>query len=97
VDRLADVLWIVSGAPFLESSGICPNLSASHERLPRIGTAHRKRASGVCGLAWEAYVSCWSVFPLQGVHRFESLRLLNMSNCLFMVVYHVDKLMNLMA
>jgi hypothetical protein len=32
-DRSVDVLWIVSGAIFLESSGIHPNMSASHERL----------------------------------------------------------------
>jgi hypothetical protein len=30
-------------------------------------------------------MACWSDFPLQGVHRFESPRLLDMSNRLFMV------------
>jgi hypothetical protein len=63
MDRSAGVLWIVSGALFLGSSEICPNLSAPHERLPRTGTARRKRTLGVHGLAWEAYVSCWSGFP----------------------------------
>jgi hypothetical protein len=86
MDRSAGVLWIVSGALFLRSSGICPNLSAPHERLPRTGTARKKRMQGVRGLAWEAYVSCWLDFSLQGVHRFESPRLSNMSNCLFVVV-----------
>jgi hypothetical protein len=86
-DRSASVLWIVSGAPFLRSSGICPNLSAPRERLPRTGTAHRKHTSGVRGLAWEAYVLCWSGFPLQSVHRFESLRLSDMSNRLFVAVF----------
>jgi hypothetical protein len=57
-DRLASVLWIVSGAIFLGSSEIRPNLSMTRERLPRTGTAHKKHTSGVCGLAWEAYVSC---------------------------------------
>jgi hypothetical protein len=33
VDRSAGVLEIVSGALFLESCGICPNLSVTHERL----------------------------------------------------------------
>jgi hypothetical protein len=42
------------------------------ERLSRTGTARRKRTPGVHGLEWEAYVACWSDFPLQGVHRFES-------------------------
>jgi hypothetical protein len=42
---------------------------------------------GVCGLAWEVYVSCWLGFPLQGVHRFELLQLSNMSNRLFVAVF----------
>jgi hypothetical protein len=71
-DRSTGVLGIVLGAPFLGSSGICLNLSTPRERLPCTGTARRKRTSGVRGLVWEAYVSCWSDFLLQGVHRFES-------------------------
>jgi hypothetical protein len=43
-------------------------------------TVCRKRMSGVRGLVREAYVSCVSGFLLQAVHRFESLRLSNMSN-----------------
>jgi hypothetical protein len=81
------MLWIVSGALFLRSSGICLNLSAPRERLPRMGTARRKRTPGVRGLAWEVYVLCWSGFPLQGVHRFESSRLSDMSNRLFVTVF----------
>jgi hypothetical protein len=38
-----------------------------------MGTTHIKRTLGPHGLEWEAYVACWSGFPLQGVHRFESL------------------------
>jgi hypothetical protein len=34
----------------------------------------------------EKRVTCWSDFPLQGVHQFESPRLSNMSNRLFVVV-----------
>jgi hypothetical protein len=33
MDRSADVLWIVSGAIFLESSGIHPNLLVTRKRL----------------------------------------------------------------
>jgi hypothetical protein len=87
VDQLSGVLWIVSGALFLRSNEICPNLSAPHKRLPRTGTARKKRTQGVCGLAWEAYMSCWSSFPLQGVHRFESPWLSDMSNRLFVVAF----------
>jgi hypothetical protein len=65
------------------SSSIRPTLLMTRERLPCTGTARRKRASGVHRLEWEAYVSCWSDFPLQGVHRFESPRLSDMSNYLF--------------
>jgi hypothetical protein len=32
------------------------------------------------------HVACWSGFPLQGVHRFESPRLSDMSNRLFVEV-----------
>jgi hypothetical protein len=71
----------------LWSSGICSNLSAPREKLPRTGIARKKHTLGVRGLAWEAYVSCWSGFPLQGVHQFESPRLSDMSNRLFMAVF----------
>jgi hypothetical protein len=42
----------------------CSTLSMTHERLPRTGTACKKHTSGVRGLAREAYVTCWSGFPL---------------------------------
>jgi hypothetical protein len=51
-----------------------------------MGIAQRKRTLGVHGPEWEAYVACWSDFPLQGVHRFELLRLSDMSNRLFVSV-----------
>jgi hypothetical protein len=40
----------------------------------------------VHGLAWEAHMSYLSGFPLQGVYRFESSRLSDMSNHLFVAV-----------
>jgi hypothetical protein len=52
-------------------------------RLPCTGTTYRKRTPDIRGLAWEAYVSCLSGFLLQGVHQFESARLSDMSNRLF--------------
>jgi hypothetical protein len=52
--------------------GACFDFVGASERLSRTGTARRKRTLGVRGLEWEAYVTCWSGFPLQGVHRFES-------------------------
>jgi hypothetical protein len=65
-------LGVVSGDLFLGSSRVRTTLLVVCERLPRTGTAHRKRMLGVRELAWKAYVSCWSTFPLQGIHRFES-------------------------
>jgi hypothetical protein len=76
-------LGVVSGALFLRSSRVRLTLLVACERLPRTGNAHRKHTMGVHGLAWEAYMSCWSGFPLQGVHRFESPRLSGVSNRLF--------------
>jgi hypothetical protein len=65
-------LGVVSGSLFLGSSRVRLMLLVACERLPRTGTAHRKCMPGVRGLAWETYMSCWSGFPLQGVHQFES-------------------------
>jgi hypothetical protein len=64
-------LEVVLGALFLGSSRVRPTLLVAYKSLPRMTTARRKRTLDVRGLAWEAYVSCWSGFPLQGVHRFE--------------------------
>jgi hypothetical protein len=71
------------GALFLRSSSIRPTLSVTRKTLSRTGTARRKRTPGIRGLAWEAYVSYWLGFPLQGVHLFKSSRLSDMSNRLF--------------
>jgi hypothetical protein len=65
-------LRVVSGALFLWSTRVRPTLLKVCKRLPHMGTAHRKHTSGVRGLVWKAYVSCWSDFPMQSVHRFES-------------------------
>jgi hypothetical protein len=40
-------------------------------------------------LAWKAYVSCVSGFPVQGVRRFKSSRLSDMSNRLSHGTLHV--------
>jgi hypothetical protein len=64
-------LEVMSGAIFLGRCRVRPMLLMACERLPHTGIAHRKHTSGVCGLAWEAYVSCWLDFSPQGVHQFE--------------------------
>jgi hypothetical protein len=70
-DQSVGVLGIVLGSLFLESSMVHPMLVMASESLPRTWTARRKHMCDVRGLAREAYVSCVSGFPLQGVHRFE--------------------------
>jgi hypothetical protein len=60
------------GSPSSRELWACSTRSMTRERLPRTGTARRKRTPGVRGLAWEAYVTCWSDFPLHGVPQFKS-------------------------
>jgi hypothetical protein len=65
-------LWLPRLPPGV---GACFDFVGASERLSHTGTAHRKHTSGMRGLEWEAYVACWSGFPLQGVYRFKSPRL----------------------
>jgi hypothetical protein len=67
----------------LPGVGACFDFVGASKRLSRTETARRKRTPGVHGLEWEAYVGCWYGFPMQGVHRFESPRLSDMNNHLF--------------
>jgi hypothetical protein len=85
-------LGVVSGALFLGSNRVRPMLWMACKRLPHMWTTRRKHTLGIHGLAWEAHVSCVSSFPLQGVHRFESLWLSDMSNCLSRGSLHVANL-----
>jgi hypothetical protein len=66
--------------------GACFDFMGASERLSRMRTTHMKHTLGKHGLEWKAYVVCWSGFPLHGVHRFESPRLSDMSNHLFVAV-----------
>jgi hypothetical protein len=84
-------LGVMSRALFLGSSRVHPTLLMAAEMLPRTWTARRKRARGVRGLTWEAYVSCVSGFPLQDVHQFKSPRLSDISNHLSRGSLHVVK------
>jgi hypothetical protein len=76
-------LWLPR---LLPGVGACFDFVGASERLSRTGTARRKRTLGVRGLEWEAYMACWSSFPLQDAHRFKSPRLSDMSNYLFVAV-----------
>jgi hypothetical protein len=76
-------LWL---SRLLPGVGVYFDFVEASERLSRMGNTRRKRTPGVRGLEWKAYVRCCSGFPLQGVHRFESPRLSDMSNRLFVTV-----------
>jgi hypothetical protein len=62
----ADQLRGGVGSTFSREQWICPTLLDQCERLSRMGTTRRKRTPGIRGLAWEAYMSCWSGFPPVG-------------------------------
>jgi hypothetical protein len=62
-------LWL---SRLLPGVGACFDFVGVSERLSRMRTTRRKRTPGMHGLEWEAYVVCYSGFPLQGVHQFES-------------------------
>jgi hypothetical protein len=61
-DRSANVLRIVLGALFLESSMVHPTLLGQHERFPHTRTVYGKCTSDVRGPAQEPYVTCVSSF-----------------------------------
>jgi hypothetical protein len=75
------------GSPSSQEQWACSTLLMTRERLPHTGTPRRKRTPNIRGLAWEAYVACLLGFPMHGVHRFESPRLSDMSNRLFVAVF----------
>jgi hypothetical protein len=63
-------LWL---SRLLSGVGASFDFVGASERLSHTRTTRRKHTPGVRGLEWKVYVACWSGFPLQGVHRFESL------------------------
>jgi hypothetical protein len=75
-------LWL---SRLLSGVGACLNFVGTSERL--------SYADHVRCMVWVdtqikhgRCMACWSGFPLQGVHQFESPRLSNMSNHLFVAV-----------
>jgi hypothetical protein len=76
-------LWLPRLPPGV---GACFNFIGANEWLSHTETARRKHTPGMCGLEWEAYVACCLGFPLQGVYRFESPQLSDMSNRLFVAI-----------
>jgi hypothetical protein len=54
MDQLVSVLWIVSGALFLGSSGIHPNLSVARERLLYVDHVRYVWSMAIRGLSVES-------------------------------------------
>jgi hypothetical protein len=96
VDWSAGVLGIVSGALFLESSGIRRNLSVTHERFLCVDHIGIHMVGDHTWIERGMRVACWSGFPLQGVHQFESPRLSDMSTVVC-GSHHVDNLIGLIS
>jgi hypothetical protein len=72
-------LWL---ARLLLGVGACFDFMGTSERLSY--TNHiRCMVRDHTQIKHGGRMACWSGFPLQGVHRFESLRLSDMSNHLF--------------
>jgi hypothetical protein len=61
--RSAGVLWIMSGVLFLGSSGIRPNLSASHKRLLYVDHVRYVWSWTILGLSTESMWHVGQVFP----------------------------------
>jgi hypothetical protein len=57
------------------------------QKVAICGTCEIRMVEGHMWTEREKRVACWLGFPLQGVHRFESSRLSDMSNRLFVVVF----------
>jgi hypothetical protein len=77
---------VESGALFLRSSRIRPTLLAIRENVAIRGPREILMVKGHTWTERGKCVACWSGFPLQGVHRFKSLLLSDMSNHLFAAV-----------
>jgi hypothetical protein len=79
------------GSPFSWEQWLCPTLSMTHERLPRTGTACRKRMQTY--MDWRGKHTCCvdQGFPLQSVHWFKSPWPSNMSTLVY-DSHHADNL-----
>jgi hypothetical protein len=86
--------WV--GSPSSRGKWICSNLLMTTWKVVirrpceiHIVEGHTRTKRGKC-------VACWSGFPLQGVHRFESPRLSDMSNSLSCSSHDIDNLIELL-
>jgi hypothetical protein len=73
-------------SPFSQEQWLCPSLLMTMRKVAICGLHEICMVLDHTRTERGKRVACWLDFPLQGVHRFESLRLSDMSNRLFVAV-----------
>jgi hypothetical protein len=71
--------------PFSQEQWLCTSLLTMTRKVAICGPHEIRMVLDHTWTGRGKHVACWSGFPLQGVHRFKSSRLLDMSNHLFVV------------
>ncbi len=71
------------GSPFSQEQWSCSTLLMTTRKVAICGPHEIRMVEGHMQTERGKRVACWSGFPIQDVHRFESLRLLDISNRLF--------------
>jgi hypothetical protein len=74
------------GSPSSRGQWICSNLLMTVRKVVICRPREIRMVLDHIRTEREKRVACWSGFPLQGVHQFESPRLSDMSNRLFVAV-----------
>jgi hypothetical protein len=74
------------GCGLCREQWLCPSLLMIMQNVAICGPREIRMVLDHTWIERGKHVTCWSGFPLQGVHRFESPRLSDMSNCLFVSV-----------
>jgi hypothetical protein len=74
------------GSPFSREQWLSPLLLMMAEKVAICGSCEMRMFLDHMRTEHGKRVVCWSGFPLQGVHRFESPRLSDMNNRLFVTV-----------
>jgi hypothetical protein len=74
------------GSPFSREQWVPSKSIGGLQRVTICGPCETRMVLGHMRTERGKHVACWLGFPLQGVYRFESSRLSDMSNCLFVAV-----------
>jgi hypothetical protein len=74
-------------SPFYQEQWLCPSLLITSRKIAICGPREICMVDGHTWTKRGKRMACWSSFPLQGVHHFESPRHSDMSNHLFVAVF----------